>query len=129
MTNDDIIKSATVLSGEQPATNGDYLSRSYSLLALIYNQCAALDKLYRKVNDLPESTWVPVAQVSSLSAACPLSDVFFSAVSFGLASFFVMDENPELSKQFGALYLAKLTEIRQMIPAVLEPIVDRYHLN
>ncbi len=129
MTNDDIIKSAVSLSNEQTPTSSDYSARALWLLALIYNQCAPLDKIYRQANDLPQSTWVPATQIDSLNSDFPLSDVFLAVVPFALASLFVSDENSELSKQFFAQYVAGLAEIRRMIPASVEPIVDRYHLD
>ena len=127
MTNDDIIKSAISVSAETPLTaSGDYTSRAFTLLALIYNQCAPLDKLWRQVNGLPEGTWVPNTEIGELEDDFPLADVFINAVSYGLASLFVIDEDTELSKQYYARYLAGLAEIRRMIPAQAEPIADRY---
>ena len=127
MTNDDIIKSAISVSAETPLTaTGDYTARAFTLLALIYNQCAPLDKLWRQANDLPESAWVPATEIARLEDDFPLSDIFLGLVPYALASLFVIDEDTELSKLYYSRYLAGLAEIRRMIPAKIEPIADRY---
>ncbi|MBE6529242.1 MAG: hypothetical protein E7680_01400 [Ruminococcaceae bacterium] len=129
MTHDDIIQSAISVSGELPlSASGDYSVRAVSLLALIYNQCIPLDKIWRQVNGLPESTWIPDTKLHDLTGSFPLSDVFLGIVPFALASLLVIDEDTELSKQYYSRYLAGLAEIRRMIPASTEPIADRYHL-
>lgn len=129
MTHDDILQSAISVSGELSlAANSDYGIRAVTLLALIYNQCAPLDKVWRQVNELPESTWVPDTKLHDLTGSFPLSDIFLGIVPFALASLLVIDEDTELSKQYYSRYLAGLAEIRRMIPASTEPIADRYHL-
>lgn len=129
MTHDDILQSAISISGEVSlAANSDYGIRAVTLLALIYNQCAPLDKVWRQVNGLPDSTWVPDTKLHDLTGSFPLSDIFLGIVPFALASLLVIDEDTELSKQYYSRYLAGLAEIRRMIPASTEPIADRYHL-
>lgn len=129
MTHDDILQSAISISGELSlAANSDYGIRAVTLLALIYNQCAPLDKVWRQVNGLPDSTWVPDTKLHDLTGSFPLSDIFLGIVPFALASLLVIDEDTELSKQYYSRYLAGLAEIRRMIPASTEPIADRYHL-
>ena len=130
MTHNDIIKSAISICGEQPPlAGGDYTTRAFTLLALIYNQCAPLDAVWRQTHNLPEGTWTPNTELDSLNGDFPLSDIFLSVVPFALASLLVVDEDAELSKQFYARHVAGLADIRRMIPASAEPIADRYHLN
>ena len=127
MTNQDICNAATYLCGEIPANATDYAARAVPALALIYNDCAALDTAYRKSHDLPDSTWVNSAAVN-MADLFPLADVFVSAVTYALGSMVVVDENAELSNLLYARFVADLDEIRRMIPAVPEPIADHYHL-
>ena len=127
MTNNDIIQAAIKVSAEIPLNaTGDYGSRATALLALIYNQCTPLDKVWRQANDLPESSWIPNTEVDELTDDFPLSDIFLGVVPYALASLFVIDEDTELSNQYYSRYLAGLAEIRRMIPAKAGPIADRY---
>lgn len=128
MTTHDLCNAATYLCGEIPAnSSADYEARSFTLLALIYNECAPLDAVYRKTHDLPEGSWTNGILVGR-NDPFPLSDVFLSAVVYALGALFVLDENSELSALLYARYVAYLDEIRRSIPAVVAPTVDRYHL-
>ena len=127
MTNNDICDAAIYLCGESLLPySGDYRLRAQTLLALIYNECAPLDTAYRKAHDLPDGAWTDGTTVD-LIALFPLSDPFTSAVTYALGSFLVSDENSELSALLYARYVAYLDGIRREIPAVVEPIADKYH--
>lgn len=128
MTNLDICNAAITLCGEVPATaTADYSSRSFTLLALIYNQCLPLDNAYRASHAMEPCSWTPGVLIDP-TEDFPLSEVFISAVSYALGALLVTDENSELSNLFYSRYLAGLDEIRRLIPAAPGPIVDCYHL-
>lgn len=129
MTHNDVIESAITLAGEIYGVAGDdYSIRSRPLLALIYNQCDPLDRLWRQENHLPESTWTPCTTIQNTSGDFPLSDAFLVPVPYALAALLTLDENPELSKFLYANYVETLAEIRRRIPAKVEKIADRYQL-
>ena len=128
MTHNDIIKSAITISGElQVNATGDYTVRAFTLLALLYDQCLPLDRVYRQANGLPESSWTPDTEIHNENDDFPLADVFLGIIPYALASLLVIDENTELSNLLYARYVAGLSEIRKAIPASVEPTVDRYH--
>lgn len=128
MTNQNICDAAITLCGEMPsAATGDYTARSFTVLALIYDQCLPLDNAYRAAHGAEPSAWTPCVTIGP-DEDFPLSDVFIPAVSYALAALLVTDENGELSNLFYGRYVAALAEIRRLIPAAPEPITDRYHL-
>ncbi len=129
MTHENIIESAVTLAGEMYGVAGDdYTLRACPLLALIYNQCDPLDRLWRQENDLPESAWVPATTIADTAGTFPLSDAFLVPVPYALAALLTLDENPELSKFLYANYVEGLADIRRRIPAKVEKIADRYQL-
>ena len=128
MTNRDICDAAIRLSGETtPEDNADYLSRSASLLALVYTECAPLDDAYRIANNMDPRVWSPCVLVT-LTDLFPLADVFSAPAAYALAALLTLDENGELSAAMYQRFASLLVDIRRGLPAKAEAIVDVYRV-
>ena len=128
MTNRDIFNAATHLTGEISSSNcGDYSARALSLLALIYDECAALDAAYREANEQEAGSWSYSVSIS-LDDAFPLCDIFSAPAAFGLAALLCISENADLSGSLYQRFSSMIQEIQNGLPAKPEPIVDAYHL-
>lgn len=128
MTNRDVFHAAIHLAGETaPSSCTDYSTRAASLLALIYDECAALDAAYREANEQEAGSWSYSVSIS-LDDAFPLCDIFSAPAAFGLAALLCISENADLSGSLYQRFSSMIQEIQNGLPAKPEPIVDAYHL-
>lgn len=128
----DLIQSAIAIVCENAGVtfgNEDYHARAPYLLATFVTQYAKLDGDYRKANGLETKVISTDAAAIESSDEFPLCDVFAPAAVYHLAAGLVIDENEEMSDKFFDRYINTVLEIRQNLPSVAKPIVDRYGLS
>lgn len=127
MTNQNLYDAALRMASEVAVVgeNADYAERATYLLAAGCSQCLELDRIYRKIHELPEGTGT-VTTCLALTDDFPLSDVFAPGMTYYLASMLVIDENEEMSDKLFALYSDAMSKIQNSLPLSSEKIKNAY---
>lgn len=105
--------------------NEDYEERAPYILAAFCYESSEADAAYRKSHYLPAASAVSEVYLE-LSADFPCCERFSSAACTYLASMLVIDDDPELSDTLFDKYSEMMSSICSKIPAIVEPISDRY---
>lgn len=127
MKNKDIYDSALRILAERCDADAceDYEERAPYLIAAFCAESAEADKIYRKANGLP--THKEVSEVYlPLTDNFPCAPRFATAASTYLASMLVFDENTELADRLFERYSDIMSAICYELPALVEPIRDKY---
>ena len=127
MKNKDIYDSALRILAERCEAEAceDYEERAPYLIAAFCSESAEADRIYRKANGL--SAPKAVSEVFlPLTNDFPCSVRFASAASMYLASMLIFDENTELADRLFERYSDMMSAICYELPALVEPIRDKY---
>ena len=103
----------------------DYEERAPYILAAFCYESSEADAAYRKSHYLPDAPKVSDVYLE-LSANFPCCERFSAAACTYLASMLVVDEDPELSDRLFEKYSEMMSAICSKIPAMVEPITDKY---
>ena len=128
MINKNIYDSALSLLSESVDSedNEDLEERAPYLIAAFCSECSEIDERLRKSEGQKEAedfnpVWMP------LDARFPLVKRLAHPASLYLAAMLIIDEDPTLSDKFYDMYCDEISKIATSIPALLEPICDRYY--
>ena len=105
--------------------NDDYEERAPYLIAAFCDECADIDRAYRKANSLPEAPEVNAVCVE-LSDDFACAPRLSSACCMYVASMLIMDENSELSDRLYDKYSDMMSSISAGLPYFVEKISDIY---
>ncbi|MBO5416938.1 MAG: hypothetical protein J6A83_09970 [Clostridia bacterium] len=127
MKNKDVYDSALRILAEKnvAGANDDYEERAPYLLAAFCAESAEADRIYRRVNGLTEAKTVNAVYVP-LTDDFPCSPRFCAAASTYLAAMLIFDDNTELSDKLFDRYSDMMSAICYELPALVEPIRDKY---
>ncbi|MBQ7384040.1 MAG: hypothetical protein IJV72_04535 [Clostridia bacterium] len=127
MKNKDVYDSALRILAEKDVAeaNEDYEERAPYLLATFCAESAEADRIYRRVNGLPEAHPVNAVFVP-LTDEFPCSPRFCSAAATYLAAMLIFDDNTELSDKLFERYSDMMSSICYELPALVEPIRDKH---
>ena len=130
MTARELLDAAISMVCEDPAdesATADYVERAPYLLAAFLGECTPLDRQYRHVHGKGDVTDFDGA-CFALENVFPLSVVFVPAAVYYLAAMLVLDENESMSDRFFAFYSDTLSAIKSELPAMIEPIHQKYKI-
>ncbi len=127
MKNQDIYDGALRILAERcdAGLNEDYEERAPYIIAAFCYESSEADAAYRKSHYLPAAPSVSEVYLN-LSDKFPCCERFSAAACMYLASMLVVDEDSELSDKLFDKYSEMMSSICSKIPAIVEPISDKY---
>ncbi len=119
MTGQEIYKASLALLAEScpTAMRDDYEERYPYILSVLYCDAEELDFSYKTAHGIPQNA-DKMTEISSIPENhMPLSDIFYSAAVYYLASMLIIDENSEYSDTLFDKYSLRMADIAKSLPS------------